>query len=379
MSGPNVRPSNRPTVRRILIVSSTYIDPANRGKLRALAARGLDVTVGVPQRWLEAGLGRTFEVGWERQNGVEVFPIPVSGAGNPERLRYAGRALGALLRDKRPDLVQVEEEPGTRPALQVVRAARGLAIPTLIFTRQNVAPADGLVAAWRRGRTLRRLRGAIAGSTAAAGLVRDVVPDLPVAVVPQLGVPVPPVPAHAHHEGVAIGYVGRLVPEKGVDTLLEALAQIRGERWHLSVVGDGPDRERLERLASELRLAARVRWAGALPPDGIEQLWQDLDVLVVPSKSYGTWAEAAVHGLAVAMAHEVAVIGTDGGVTPEIIGEAGVIVPPGDASALAAALRRLGAPAVRAPLARAARARAMRLFSEDAVAERTLEFWRSVL
>jgi glycosyltransferase involved in cell wall biosynthesis len=366
-------------MRRVLVISSTYIDPANRGKLRALAARGLDVTVGVPQRWEEAGLGRTLEVGWERQSGVEVFPIPVSGAGSPERLRYAGRALGALLQDKRPDLVQVEEEPGTRAALQVVRAARGLTIPAVIFTRQNVAPADGLVAAWRRSHTLRRLRGAIAGSTAAAGLVRDVVPNLPVAVVPQLGVPVPPVAAHAHHEGVAIGYVGRLVPEKGVDTLLEALAQIRGERWHLSVVGDGPDRERLERLASNLRLAARVRWTGALTSNGLEQLWQDLDVLVVPSKSYGTWAEAAVHRLAVAMAHEVAVIGTDGGVTPEIIGEAGVIVPPGDASALAAALRRLAAPAVRAPLARAARARAMRLFSEDAVAERTLEFWRSVL
>src|SRR5439155_1588345 len=202
-------------------------------------------------------------------------------------------------------------------------------------------------------RTLRRLRGAIAGSTAAAGLVREIAPDLPGTVLPQLGVAVPPVPEHALHEGLAIGYVGRLVPEKGVDTLLEALAEIRGDRWHLTVVGDGPARERLEALASELRLAARVRWAGALPPEQIERLWQDLDVLVVPSRRYGTWAEAALHVVAEAMAHEVAVIGTDGGVTPEIIGEAGVIVPPGEASALAAALRRLATPAARrSPLGR---------------------------
>src|SRR2546425_6225938 len=40
-------------------------------------------------------------------------------------------------------------------------------------------------------------------------------------------------------------------------------------RSHLTVVGDGPDRERLERLASDLRLAARVRWSGALPPEGV--------------------------------------------------------------------------------------------------------------
>src|SRR2546426_3804847 len=87
-------------MRRIPVVSSTYVDPANRGKLRALAARELDVTVGVPQRWREAGLGRTLEVGWERQGGVEVFPIPVTGSGKADRLRYAGRALASLLRDR---------------------------------------------------------------------------------------------------------------------------------------------------------------------------------------------------------------------------------------------------------------------------------------
>src|SRR2546428_50040 len=265
-------------MRRSLVISSIYVAAANRWKLRVLAARDVDVTVGVQQRWREAGLGRTLEVGWERQSGVEVFPIPVTGSGKADRLRYAGRALASLLRDKRPDLVQVEEEPGTRVALQVARAARRLKIPVVLFTRQNVTPTDG----------------AIAGSTAAAELVREVAPDLPVAVLPQLGVAVPPHPEHALHEGLAIGYVGRLVPEKGVDTLLEALAEIRGDRWHLSVVGDGPDRERLEALASELRLAARVRWAGALPPERIERLWQDLDGVVGPSRRHRTSGAAGL-------------------------------------------------------------------------------------
>src|SRR2546430_4632290 len=78
---------------RVLVISHTYITPANRGKLRALAARGLDVTVGVPQRWREEGvLGRTLEVAWERQNGVEVFPVPVRHPGSPDVLRFGGRA-----------------------------------------------------------------------------------------------------------------------------------------------------------------------------------------------------------------------------------------------------------------------------------------------
>src|SRR5437667_85878 len=149
---------------------------------------------------------------------------------------------------------------------------------------------------------------------------------------------------HALHEGLAIGYVGRLVPEKGLDTLLQALAENRGGRWHLWVVGDGPDRERLERIASELRLAARIRWTGALPPDEMTRMWAELDVLVVPSRELPGWAEQSAHPVAEAMAHEVAVNGTGPGATPEVIGDAGAIVPPGDPAALAGALRRPTAP-----------------------------------
>src|SRR5438094_10265604 len=106
-------------MRRDLIVSPTYLNPANRGKLRALAARDLDVTVGVPERSREAGLGRTIEVGWERQNGVGVFPIPVRHWAHPAEARFGKRGLTSLLRDKRPEVIQGEPEPPTRGWRQV--------------------------------------------------------------------------------------------------------------------------------------------------------------------------------------------------------------------------------------------------------------------
>src|SRR5207253_5377928 len=130
------------------------------------------------------------------------------------------------------------------------------------------APA-GLRRRGLRAAPVARLRAGAASHAGAAALVREVGPGLRVGVIPQLGVHVPTEPEHAHHEGLAIGCVGRLVPEKGIDTLLQALAENRAHRWHLTVVGDGPDRERLERLASDLRLAARVRWTGALPPEEV--------------------------------------------------------------------------------------------------------------
>jgi len=226
---------------------------------------------------------------------------------------------------------------------------------------------------------LRRLKGLVAGSEAGAELVRAEVATLPVAVIPQLGAGVPTDPLHAHHEGLAIACVGRLVARKGLDNLLQALALNRGAAWHLTIVGDGPDRERLEALATELRLAARIRWMGGLPAEQLTRLWSELDVLVQPSRALPDWQEPNGHVLIEAMAHEVAVLGSGSGVIPEIVGDAGLVVAAGDAPGLAAELLRLADHNVRKPLATAGRARAMRLYSDDAVAERTIEFWRQLV
>lgn len=365
-------------MRRALILSHAYVDPALRGKLRALASRGVEVTVGVPQLWRQPILGGPIETAWERQSGVEVFPVPVKDAGDAERARFAGRPLRALLRDKRPDLIQIEEEPTALATRQVAAAARRLNVPVVLHATIAESPPS-LMARLRRRRLLRRAAGVVAASQAVAGAVRRDAPAVAVAVVPQLGIQVPTAPEHVPHEGLAIGCVGRLVPEKGVDTLLRALAENRAHAWRLTVVGEGPDRERLEALANELRLAARIRWAGGLPPDRIAALWAELDVLVAAARGVGTPADRSGQLVAEAMAHEVAVIGSDSGVLPEVIGDAGVTVAAGDPAALADALRSLSAESARRPLMQAGRARAMKQYSDDAVAERTLAFWRDVL
>jgi glycosyltransferase involved in cell wall biosynthesis len=371
-----------PILRRVLVLSHTYLQPAHRGKLRALAARGLEVTVAIPQRWREPWFGRPIDVAWERQGGLEIFPLPARGMGKKGELakaKYARRALRALLRDRRPDLVQIEEEPSTIAARQVFSAARRLSIPVVLFTHQNVDLRLGWWHRWKHRRMLKKLAGLVAGSDLAGTLARQQAPNLPIAVIPQLGAVAPHEPHHVPHEGLAIGFVGRLVPQKGLDTLLQGLALLRGAKWRLLIVGDGPERERLEALASELRLAARVRWTGGLPADQVATLWPDLDVLVQPSRGDDDWRETNGHVLIEAMANEVAVLGTDSGVIPELIGDAGIVVPCGDVAAMASALERLGDAASRRTFAQAARARALRLYSDDAIAERTLDFWKQVI
>ena len=170
-------------------------------------------------------------------------------------------------------------------ARQAFKAAKSLGIPVVLFTHQNVPLDQGWWAGWKQRRMLRRLTGLVAGSDLAGTLVRQAAPNLPIAVIPQLGALAPHEPQHIPHEGLAIGFVGRLVPQKGLDNLLQALALQRGLKWRLTIVGDGPEREPLEALATELRLAARVRWTGGLPTDQVANLWPDLDVLVMPSRS----------------------------------------------------------------------------------------------
>jgi glycosyltransferase involved in cell wall biosynthesis len=364
-------------MRRVLIASHVYVEPTARGKLRALAARGLDLTVALPQQWRDAQLGRPQESSWERQQALELFPIPVTHPGDVPRARFRPRALATLVRDKRPELIQIEAEPESALARQVVRLATRLRIPTVLVTAANVDGDRSWMDGRRRRRTLRRLRGALAASDGAARLVRRDAPRVPIGIIPPKGTSAPPTPAHVDHAGLAVGFVGRLVPHRGLDTLLQALAHLRHADWRLTIVGEGPERERLERLASELRLAARVRWAGALPL--LREFWPELDVLVVPSRPTATWNEPTAEAVAEAMAYEVPVIGSDTGVLPELIGEGGLVTPPGEAGALADALGRMLDPAVRHAFARAARARALKLFSHEAVAERTLAFWESLL
>jgi glycosyltransferase involved in cell wall biosynthesis len=365
-------------MRRVLLVSHAYVDPASRGKLRALAGRGLDVTVAVPQRWIEPALGRPVETTWERKSGYEVFPVPIRDAGDVERARFGRRGIRALLRDKRPELIQIEEEPTSQLARQVIALARRHGIPAVVHTWDRGERDLPFRVRWRRRRMLRRLRGVAAENEAVAAFVRREAPKVPVRVVPRLGIHVPPAPEHVPHEGLALGFVGRLVQEKGLDTLLQALARLRAESWHLVIVGDGPDRERLEQLTSDLRLAARVRWLGALPPEQLPGVWAELDVLVAPARRTATRTEHAGHLVVEAMAHEVTVLAASTGVLPEVLGDSGVVVPPDDPAALAQALLGLGSPAARRPLTQAGRARAMKYYSEDAVADRTLEFWREL-
>jgi colanic acid/amylovoran biosynthesis glycosyltransferase len=156
--------------------------------------------------------------------------------------------------------------------------------------------------------------------------------------------------------------VGRLVPAKGHGVLLEAaaLAARNGVRLHLTIVGDGPRRERLAALARELGIAEHVTFAGAVSQDALPAMFAAADAFCLPS-----FAEGLPVVLMEAMATGLPAVTTGVMGIPELVrdGENGVLVPPGRADLVADALGRLARdPELRARLGRAGRARVVEAF-----------------
>lgn len=139
-------------------------------------------------------------------------------------------------------------------------------------------------------------------------------------------------------------FVGRLVPRKGVDVLLRALATPRLSETRLTIVGDGSERTPLESLAAALGVSSRVTFDGTVSATQLDARFRNCDALVLPAVDdplSGTEGLGVV--LIEALAYGRPVVASDIGGIPDVVrnGETGLLVPPGDPEALAIALASL--------------------------------------
>jgi phosphatidylinositol alpha-1,6-mannosyltransferase len=249
-------------------------------------------------------------------------------------------------------------------------------------------------------RIFARARGVVAISDWSAGLAREVMAAVGVRVTPPVAAIDLGTDPHRFHPrrdsgalrarlalgtGPVVLTVARLVPHKGQDVALRALARLAGAFPSLRylVVGTGPDASRLDALARDLGVRDRVVLAGALGDDEIAEAYAlatayvglsrlDRDVNV---EGFGlSFVEAGASGAP-------SVAGDSGGVRSAVRdGETGFVVPPTDDEAAAAALRRLLTDdALRAGMGRAARLAVERHFNWDRVARETIDFTRSLV
>jgi glycosyltransferase involved in cell wall biosynthesis len=377
------------------MVSKALVVGAYQRKLEELAQQAdIALTVIVPPAWRE---GSNLErLDRAHTQGYDLIVAPLAFNGQFHLHFYP--TLGRLLRQLRPDILHMDEEPYNLATWLGLRQGQAAGARCLFFTWQNLIRRFPPPFDYFERASFRRASHAIAGNPTAAEVLRTKGYRGLVTVIPQFGVDpsiFSPRPVDAHlptqssdpssfvlrPSSFTIGYAGRLVPEKGVDVLLLACAALPPALdWELHLLGDGPERGRLADTARALGIAGQVRFLGRVPSTQAAQFYRTLDVLVLPSLSRPNWVEQFGRVLTEAMACGVPVIGSRSGEIPWVIGDAGRVFPEGDAGALAAILAELaGDPAQRAALASAGRARVLSHFTQAQVASATAVVYREMM
>jgi glycosyltransferase involved in cell wall biosynthesis len=340
---------------RLLVISHSSVLGAYQAKLARLAQDGFEVHLAAPSWWPEASPRRAFEQPFPQ---LHYHTLPTLLTGRLSRFVYFG--LGSLMRRVRPDIVFAEEEHFLPSGWQCMHAAKKAGICFGFYTWENIRshfrqPLDALAS-----QVLKHSDFAVVGNIEAAALLRMRRWDRPMLVMPQYGVDPEvfrPVAKPADH-AFTVGYLGRLVPEKGVGDLLQAFAALPKGAC-LQLAGHGP-------LIALAKGRAGVEALGGLAYPEVPHFLQNLDVLVLPSRTTPVWKEQFGRVLAEAMACGVPCVGSDSGAIPEVIGPGGLVYPEGDAKALAQCLLKFWQqPALYHEKAQAARQRALALYTHD--------------
>jgi glycosyltransferase involved in cell wall biosynthesis len=368
---------------RVLRISHASLTPALRERERALVRRHADVELEVvtTSRWREAEVV-------VNAVGDDLFPVTTSPPLFSEHIQlfaYDPRPIIAALRRHQPHLIDVNHEPYSVACAEVLTLCKWYTPQAAIVLQpcQNIFHRYPPPFNWLERRALRRAAAAHVCSETVRELLRAKGFRKPVEIIP-FGVDVRSFqfrePSCEPKEALTIGFVGRMLPAKGLTILAGALAQLRSEKWNLLIVGDGPERQNFESALSANGLLARTRFTGAISFDQVPDLFQKMDMLVLPTQTTARIREQFGRVLVEAMASGVPVIGSTCGAIPEVIDRVGLVTPEGDVGALAEAIRKLLANrALRAEFARAGKVRAEQRYSWDRVADKTYEFFQEVL
>jgi len=174
-----------------------------------------------------------------------------------------------------------------------------------------------------------------------------------------------------------IGYLGRLVPDKGLDLLMRVLDRLQTP-WRALFVGTGPMEATLQTWAN--RHPDRVRICTTVKHDDVPQYLNAMDVLCAPSQTMPNWKEQFGRMLIEAFACGVPVIGSDSGEIPYVIQEAGVVVGEKDEQGWVQALSDLlESPCQRAELGAQGLHRAHSVYAWPVIAKQYLEFFTELL
>ncbi|HHP7237693.1 glycosyltransferase family 4 protein [Longibacter sp.] len=378
----------------LLVVSHACVTPINQMFYAEVERQtGWDVTLVSPSTW-ETAYGEQTIQRWPAFDGG-LHPVPVWLSGNVPLHLYR-TTFFSLLRDVNPDAIYVHHEPYAAATGQIYLANRLTArCPIGFFTWQNIRKTYPPPFGKMQEMVFRESDFAVSGSESARDVLRKKgyagpAPIIPAAVDPDRFEPVSGEDADERDGAlpavelpdaqVVIGFVGRIVQEKGLGTCLEALAHCRDLPWRFVLIGDGAHTDDLRRLATRLGIDGRVTFLGYVDHADIPPYLASLDLVVLPSETQPDWKEQFGRIIVEALAADTPVLGSDSGEIPRLIDRTGggLIFAEGDARACAQRLRRLvREESLRNRLAARGRRYVLNTHTHEALADRFVETIRA--
>lgn len=274
-----------PAGRRLAVIGHPLAAGENRMAFRGWSAFAVDLVA--PASWRARSLGHVYLAGPAPAAGGEprlhCLPTWFSGRNS----LFLWRGLDDLLARLRPDLIYCWEEPWCLASLQARRAARRLGVPLVFYTAENRRkrlpwPFTALMRA-----VFREARACVAPTSEIADTIRSAGFQGPILAIPLWIRARRPVRADAAARTLA--YVGRLIPLKRVHLLVEAVALMPG--WRLRVIGDGPERGRLEALSRALGVQEACDFRGHVDNADLEESLDGCTLLALPTGENARQAE----------------------------------------------------------------------------------------
>jgi glycosyltransferase involved in cell wall biosynthesis len=341
----------------------------------------IDLTLVVPSVWHENGHAEHAESS-RTDLKVEIQPVRLTRGGPAKWYMHYYPNMATLLRRLQPDVIHLWEEPWSIVALQASRLRDRLApnAALVLETDQNIHRRLPVGFQQVRRYTLTRTDLLIARGSEALSVSRlcgfaGEAEFVEYGIDSRIFRPRGATFERSSTRTFRVGYVGRLVPEKGLSDVLEALSRCH-ESIEFAMLGDGPQKRALVSRVTTLGLEDHVTMVEPCDADGVAEFMSTLDALVLMSRTTRTWKEQFGRVIMEAQACGVPVIGSSSGSIPDVIGRGGWIIPEGDTFALAALLDRLAqAPQEVAAARQAGFAQAQCRFTFSVVSDKLRTAW----
>jgi len=341
--------------------------------------KDVELTLIVPTKWQNTNLEKKY------CREYRIIPRKVILSGYNHFHWYPG--LEELVKQIQPDIFHIEEEHYSLVTFQSIRLAKKYDIKCLFVSLQNIYKKYPFPFSWIERYNMENADYAVAASEeirnvlVMKGFGKERISVIPYGVdhLKYSRMEMLELKSKLRLDNYTIGYIGRLVKEKGFMDLLRAVSKLK-RKVNLLIVGDGESRNKITVEGRRLGISEQIRIVDTIPSSQIPSYLNCMDCLVLPSRTTKKWKEQFGRVLIEAMACEVPVIGSNSGEIPNVIGDSGLIFKEGDVDDLASKLEVLiNNKDVRVELAEKGRQRVLNNFTQEKVAKDTYKIYQKMM